>query len=298
MRFTLWIVVALLSALLEGCSALRLTYPQADVFLSWRARTYFDLDRDQRQDFGTRLERLLAWHRYEQLPDYAAFLTTAIAKAEPGLKREDILWFVDGISTRYRVIVNRASPDAAEVLATITPDQIGALQKQLDKDNRKYVSENELNEKPDRRKHARLKKTESQIEDWTGSLTHEQERKVATLLEPIPLIEHLRYQDRLRRQHEFVELLKQRQSKDFEPRLRQWLIEWDHGRTPEYSQLAKQVFDQRVGFYIAVEKILTPDQRQTFISRMQKFADDCKSLSARPGSSAALPLDTAIALLE
>ena len=98
MRFTLWIVVALISALLEGCSALRLTYPQADVFLSWRARTYFDLDRDQRQDFGTRLERLLAWHRYEQLPDYAAFLTTAIAKAEPGLKREDILWFVDGIS--------------------------------------------------------------------------------------------------------------------------------------------------------------------------------------------------------
>jgi len=70
------------AALVAGCSGLRLGYQQADVILGWRANTYFDLDREQRRDFSARLDRLLLWHRYEQLPEYAKFLTAAIDKAE------------------------------------------------------------------------------------------------------------------------------------------------------------------------------------------------------------------------
>ena len=68
-------------------------------------------------------------------------------------------------------------------------------------------------ESPDRQKRARLKRTIKNIEEWTGNLTDAQETKVAALLDPIPLLEHLRHQDRIRRQREFVELLKLRQSK-------------------------------------------------------------------------------------
>ena len=55
---------------------------QADLLLGWRANTYFDLDRDQRRDFSARLDKLLVWHRSEQLPEYASFLTAAIDKAQ------------------------------------------------------------------------------------------------------------------------------------------------------------------------------------------------------------------------
>jgi hypothetical protein len=222
-----------------GCTCLRLGYKQADIILAWRANTYFDLDRDQRRDFSARLDRLLAWHRYEQLPEYAAFLTVAIDKAGHGLKVEDIAWFVDGFRARYRVIVNRGVTDAAEVLATLTPEQIVNLQKQFTKDNHKFADEYELDAGVEKRKRVRLKKTIGQIEDWTGNLSREQENKVAALLEPIPLIEHLRHQDRIRRQREFVEILKTRHAKlEFATRLHQWLLDWDHGRAPEYDQLA------------------------------------------------------------
>ena len=281
------IILALAAALLAGCTGLRLGYPQADVILGWRANTYFDLDREQRREFSARLDRLLAWHRYEQLPEYATFLTVAIDKAGHGLKQEDVGWFVDGFRTRYRVIVNRSVADAVDILTTLTPAQIDALQKQFKKDNKKFTDEHELDSGTEKRKRARLKKTVSQIEDWTGNLTREQEAKISTLLDPLPLIEHLRYQDRMRRQREFVELLKLRQSKlEFASRLHEWLLDWDHGRTPEYAQLSAGVYDQRVQFYIAVDRLLTREQRQHALARLQKFADDCKTLSARPAPHA------------
>jgi hypothetical protein len=276
------ICLATLAILIAGCSALRVGYTQADVILGWRANTYFDLDADQRREFSTRLNRLLAWHRQEQLPEYSAFLTTAIGKAEPGLKHEDVAWFMEGFKSRYRTIVNRGAADAAEILATLTPEQIVNLQKQFEKDNRKFVSDYDVGENTDKRKRGRLKRMINQIEDWVGNLTGEQEQKVAALLDPIPLIEHLRHQDRMRRQHEFVALLKTRRTlPDFQPRLQEWLLAWEHGRTPEYARLYDEVIDRRIQFFIGVEKLLTREQRQHALARLQKFADDCKALSVR-----------------
>ena len=277
------IFLALLVIFIAGCSALRLGYPQADVILGWRANTYFDLDADQRREFSTRLERLLVWHRYEQLPEYAAFLTTAVGKAEPGLKHEDVAWFIEGFRSRYRTIVNRGAADAADILATLTPEQIANLQKQFEKDNRKFVNERDLDEGVEKRKRTRLKRMINQIEDWTGNLTNEQELKVAALLDPIPLIEHLRHQDRMRRQHEFVELLKTRRAQpDFPARLQQWLLAWEHGRAAEYARLSDEVIERRIQFFMGVEKLLTREQRQHTLARLQKFATDCKALSVRP----------------
>jgi hypothetical protein len=287
-------LLALFIALVfTGCTGLRVGYKQADIILGWRANTYFDLDRDQRRDFSARLDRLLAWHRYEQLPEYAKFLTLAIDKAEQGVKADDIAWFVDGFRARYRIVVNRGAADAAEVLSTLNPDQIVNLEKQFAKDNRKFADENELDSGVEKRKRARLKKTLSQIEDWAGNLTRDQETKIAALLDSIPLIEHLRHQDRIRRQHEFVEILKTRQSKEFAARLQQWLLDWDHGRSPEYEKVSAEVYAQRLQFYVAVDKLLTREQRVHVLDRLQRYVDDCKSLSKQPAAAAGTNARTA-----
>ncbi len=287
MKFRSISLSILIAVGVAGCTGLRLGYPQADVILGWRANTYFDLEREQRRDFSARLDRLLAWHRFEQLPEYATFLTTAIHKAEHGLKTDDIAWLVDGFRARYRLVINRGGADAAEVLTTLAPEQVVTLQKQFTKDNRKFADEYELDGGVEKRKRARLKKTLGQIEDWAGSLSHEQESKIAALLDPIPLIEHSRLEDRARRQREFVEILKMRQSKpEFAASLQHWLLDWDAGRSPEYAKLTSEVYSQRLQFYVAVDKLLTREQRQHVIARLQKYVDDCKALSARRAAHA------------
>ena len=269
--------------LVAGCSALRLTYRQADTLVAWRANEYFDLNPLQKDDLNLRLERLLAWHRYEQLPDYATFTSAAIAKARHGLKRDDIVWFIEGLKARYRVIVNRGGTDAAEMLATLAPEQINALQKQLRKVNRKFASENELDGSVEKRRRARLKKTLDRIQDWTGGLTYEQEQKIAALLDDVPLIEHLRHADRVRRQQEFLQLLRLRANpQEFRLKLQAWLLNWESGRAPEYEQISGVVNAKRIEFYLAVDKLLTPGQRQIVLRRLQEYVDDFRALAQKP----------------
>ena len=249
--------------LVAGCSALRLTYRQADTLVAWRANEYFDLNPLQKQELNTRLERLHAWHRYEQLPEYAFFMSAAIAKARHRLEYDDVVWFIEGLKARYRVIVNRGSTDAADMLATLAPEQINALQKRWNKVNRKFASAHELDGSVEKRRRARLKKTLDQIQDWTGGLTYEQEQKIAALLDAVPLIEHLRHADRIRRQQEFLQLLTLRANpQEFRPKLQAWLLDWEKGRAPEYEQLSRVVYAKRIEFYLAVNKLLTPGQRQ------------------------------------
>jgi hypothetical protein len=274
------------SALTAGCTALSLGYRNADTFAAWRADEYFDLDADQRQDFDARFAKLLTWHRYEQLPEYAEFLTTAIEKARGGLRHDDIVWFIDGFESRYRLVVARGLDDAAAMLATLRPEQITALQKQWDKDNRKFRHEFALGESARERRHARIKRTLDQIDDWTGRLTREQERRIGDLMDAVPPVNDLRYEDRLRRQREFLELLKLRGNMaEFKPRLGTFLLHWEDGRDPAYARLADEVFEKRIQFYIAVEKILTPEQREAAVRRMQSYIDDMKALSRRAAAS-------------
>jgi hypothetical protein len=276
-------LLLLLAALIAGCSALRLSYSQADTLLAWRANEYFDLSPLQRDDLNVRLERLHAWHRYEQLPDYAAFTSAAIARARQGLKHDDLDWFIEGLKGRYRVIVNRASTDAAEMLATLAPEQIDALQKQWRKVNRKFAREHKLDGSVEKRKRARLKKTLDQIQDWTGGLTYEQEQKIAALLDAVPLIEHLRQADRMRRQQEFLQLLRLRANpQEFRPKLHAWLVDWESGRAPEFQQLSAELYAKRIEFYLAVDKLLTPGQRQIALHRLQEYVDDFHALAEKP----------------
>ena len=276
------VLAILLAATLAGCSGLRLGYRHADTYLAWRADEYFSFDQRQKQEFNTRAGRLLAWHRYEQLPEYAIFVNAAIRKGQSGLRHEDINWFIEGVNARFRLVVDQGIDDAVEMLAGVTPAQIADLQKQWGKDNRKFSREHKLDDSPAQRRHALTARTLKQVSEWTGSLTDDQEQKIEALSDAIPLVNHLRHQDRISRQKEFLEVLKIRANRsEFQPRLHAWLRHWERGRTPEYVRLSDEVYEKRIQFYIAFEKLLSPVQRRNAWRRLQEFADDFDTLSKK-----------------
>lgn len=276
----LWL--ALLCVLLSGCSALRIGYDQADKLLAWMADDYFDLDPAQKQEFHGRINRLLKWHRHEQLPDYVRFLGEARQRGQGTLTREDAAWIVDGAKARFRTIAEHGAADAAEMLAALTPDNIRALEKQFGKVNQKFVREYKVNGTPDERKRARLQRTLKQLRDWAGSLTHAQEDRIAALNNAIPNADHLRHQDRQRRQKEFLALLEQRHDKPrFAAQLRTWLADWEHGRAPEFEKAQNEIYEKRVALYLEVERMLTPQQRQHVLHKLQGYIDDLQALAAQ-----------------
>ncbi len=271
------------AGVLASCSMLRLGYGQLDTFAAWKANQYFDLDAGQKSEFLQRFGRLHEWHRYEQLPDYAAFLAETRTRLDQPLAREDVLWFLDGVKARYATIVARASDDAAALLRTITPAQLEALRRQWDKDNRHFVREYRLDGSDAEIKRARVRRTLEQTRDWVGSLSHEQEQRIIAMVNALPMTERLRYEDRLRRQHEFVRLMAQRggSGEQFSARLRQWLTDWDKGRTPEYERRFEEAFEQRVQLVVEIQRMLEPRQRAIALQRVQDYVDDFTKLAER-----------------
>lgn len=281
-RLRILVALAACALLLSACSMVRLGYSQLDNIAAWMADDYFDLDARQKDEFAKRFERLYEWHRYEQLPDYAAFFAQTRARLQKGLAREDVLWFVDGLRARYRALVMRGSEDAAALLATIAPAQLEALQRQWEKDNRRFAREYRLDESEEEIKRARVRRTLDQVKDWVGSLTPEQEQRIALLVNDLPATERLRHADRVRRQREFLKLMAQRVNRErFPAQLRQWLIDWEDGRAPEYRQRFTEWFEKRVQMAVAIDRMLTSRQRAHAMQRLADFADDFTKLAER-----------------
>ena len=277
-----FILLALLLATLTGCSTIRLGYGQADSIAAWMADDYFDLDSRQKDEFLTRFEHLYEWHRYEQLPEYASFLTAAKNRLQNGLKHEDVIWFAEGVKTRYRLIVSRGAENAADILATLAPAQLDALQRQWDKDNRKFIREHRLDDTYQEQQRAQAKRMLSRIRDWVGSLTYEQEQTIIALCDKLPLTDRLRYEDRLRRQGEFLRLLELRGNpSEFAPRLRHWLLNWEEGRALEYERRYAVWWEKRVQFLLEANRMLTPGQRARVLHRLQDYVDDFHALARR-----------------
>ena len=250
--------------------------------LAWMADDYFDLDAAQKQDFHTRIERLLKWHRHEQLPDYARFLIEIRQRGQRPLTRDDATWMVDGAKVRFRAIAQHGAQDAAEMLATLTPDNLRALEKQFDKVNQKFTREYKLKGTLEDRKRARLERTLKQVREWAGALTPAQEERIRQLNDVIPSADMLRHHDRQRRQKDFLALLDQRHDKAvFAPQLRAWLADWEKGRAQEFTKAQDEAYEKRVALYLEVERMLTPQQREHALHKLQNYIDDIQALISR-----------------
>ncbi|HEX6004904.1 MAG TPA: DUF6279 family lipoprotein [Burkholderiales bacterium] len=277
-------MLAISLVVLPGCSMMRLGYGYLDTYAAWKANEYFDLESHQKDDFQRRFDRLHEWHRYQELPDYAAFLAQARQRLDKSIEPQDVDWFVDGVKERYARIVSRATDDAVVLLYTLTPAQLEVLKQRWDKDNRRFVREYRLNGSPDDIKRARARRTLHQIRDWVGPLSHEQEHQVIAATDAMPMTEKLRYEDRVRRQREFLRLMAERgeDRQAFGQKLRGWLIAWNKGRDPEYERLARRVYAERVKLVIELERTLTPHQRALALGRLQDYIDDFTRLAQRP----------------
>ena len=279
------VAAVLCLVLLSGCSLLRFGYSQIDHFAEWTADEYFNLEPRQRDEFRARFERLHAWHRYDQLPDYAGFLASISARLRKGMDREDAMWIGRGIEERYRTLVARSAGDAAAMLMTITPEQIEALQRKWDKENSRFMREHRVTGTPEEQRRARIERELERIEDWVGDLSQEQERKIAELIRSVPLAPRLRYEDRVRRQRGFMQLMAQRgDPREFESRLRHFLLNWEEGRAPEYQRVYAEWREKQAAFYLEVVRMLTGSQRSTLLQRVQRYADDFTRLAQREGS--------------
>ena len=264
---------------LAACSAVRVAYNNADLYLTWKAEDYFALDSRQRALLRTKLDATSTWHRSEELTRYAAVLGAAGERVGGGVDEADIQWLLTSARLRYEALARQSAPGAAAVLSSLTPAQIARFEVKLQRENEDFAAEY-VAPPPDAQRRQRFKRTLELMEEWVGPLSDSQRARMQSLSFAVPLTNALRHADRQRRQQAFIAILAEHLAPEtLAPALEAWMIAWDAGRAPEYEALSGEARRQSVAMVLDLDRSLTSQQRTRLQARLARYAGEFESLA-------------------
>ena len=145
------LVVALVAAVLSGCSLLQLGYGQLDAILFRWLDRYVEFDDAQSLRARTALDDALAWHRRTQLPGYAELLARAEAEVGGDTTPERMCKWSDEIRSRLDPILQQLAPAITDVALTLSPAQLASIEKRYAETNDEFRDEH-LQKNPQRRR--------------------------------------------------------------------------------------------------------------------------------------------------
>lgn len=276
------VLLAAACALLAGCgTVVKLAYNNADYALRVAAHEWFDLHGEQSDQMRARIEAFHAWHRANELPRYARLFDGAADRIERGLKREDVVWALDEVRVRYRVLAEHAVEDVTPVVATFTPANYTAFEKKLAEDNAKFARD-VLNVDPSRRERNRVKAITGRFEEWLGSLTPEQEELIARFARGGSAILPVMMADRVRRQKELVRILEAyRTSPELREKLTAYMVDIERGRGAEYAKMAQAREAEFIRLVLDLDRTLSPRQRAYAVAKLHRYAHEFEVLAAQ-----------------
>lgn len=263
-----------------GCSMPVLAYRNAPALIGWRASSYFDLDAEQRAAFEQRLERVHAWHRREELPRVIATLREARRRIDGEVSIADAKWLVDAVQDQYRKAAARIVDESADLIPTLRSEQFAALERKFAEVDEEFVEE-WIDASPEDIRDARIERVTKRAEEWLGRLEPDQRGWLRARLDEIPVDYRAARADRLRRQTEFLALLRgdatavriRMDSSGVLAPLKRWAVDWDRGRSrAELARVDRVVRDYSV-LYVELINGATPEQRDHLRGRVDAYIE-------------------------
>ena len=271
----------LLLSVLAGCSAVRLAYDNADLYLRWRIGSYIDVQGAQSDELEERIEGFLDWHRSKALPIYARLADDAAARIQRGLVRSDVVWGYDSVMAQAREGLYAGTQRLAPLLDRLTPGQLQYMEWGIAEDNRKFVRDN-LRGSERARRERRATRIVERVEDWVGKLSQAQAERIRQFSERAPLVDEMRDGDRRRLQADVMAILRAKQARE---RLAERISQWQVGRDPAFAAANESMQKEFFAMALDLERLLTPEQRARAVGQLQRYAQDMRALAARAGRS-------------
>ena len=275
MRTVLALVVV---ALLAGCSGVRMVYDNADTFIRWRALQFLDVHGEQEDEFDERIAGFLRWHRAHELAKYARDAEDAARRLSRGLSREDLVWGYDAFVAHGRESLRAAADQMAPMLDRLTPEQVRHIEQRLAEENRKFAREHLRGSERERRER-RGKRIVERLEDWLGTLSKAQIEAVTQYSARAPLLEEMRERENKRLQAEVVAIIRAHEARK---RLAERIVNYEKGRDPAYLAARAANVHEFGTLLLEVDRLATREQRARAMAELRRYADDFRTLAARP----------------
>jgi len=273
-----------LALLLSACSTVRLGYSQGPTLAWWWIDGYFDFQGAQAQKVKDGIDQWFAWHRATQLKDYAAQLALLQTQVlEPTTPAAVCRWF-DVFRERTEPALERVLPLAAEIVPTLTAEQLRHAEKRYAKGNQE-MRDDYLQPRPDERLEASVKRATERAEMFYGRLDEPQRKLIAAGVAASPFDPEAWLAERQARQRDTLTTLRrlaaERADRDsIVAALRVLAEHVDRSPRPEYRSYQQRLITYNCQSIAALHNSTSPAQRQAARERLKGWETDLRALAA------------------
>ncbi|MEN7526575.1 DUF6279 family lipoprotein [Cupriavidus sp. DL-D2] len=265
---------------------MKLGYQQGDRLAYWWVDRYVDVSDLQEPPTKDAIARFFSWHRQAQLPEIATVLTRVKGEVAGPIDASMVRQVQQDTNRLGRRAFENAVPDVADLMLTLTPEQIKRMEGKFAESNAKYRKEF-LKSDPKARTDARFDKIMDYAKLIYGNFSGEQERTIRDAMGPYMEGAEARYAERVKRQQEWLTLAREVSTShppkaQVEDMLRKYA---DHWQRPASGQQRSN--EAGVDLSVKIANLTTPEQKAHAVDRFQKWIDDTRSLTREGASQAA-----------
>jgi len=280
-------IIALLAAalcLLGACSALRFGYNQADELAYWWLDSYVDFNDTQSLQVRRALAQWHAWHRRTQLPDYIGLLARAQAEVLEPTSAERLCKWWENARSRVDAALEPAVAPAADLLLSVTPQQIAHIERRYAKANAEFLDDY-LQADPAQRRKESIQRAVDRAESFYGRIDEAQRERIAKSVAQSPFDPELWFGERKARQQEALQmmrrLLAERASSDAaQAAVRTYFERMTLSPRPDYRRYARALTEYNCQFAADLHNTTSTAQRQALVGKLKGWEADLRALSA------------------
>ena len=170
--YAFMLVMMMLS--ITSCST-KLAYNNLDWLASWYVDDYVNLTDSQEDEFDTKLDTFLVWHRNIELQNYILQIKAIQADFNKGVTLSDIESYVTSVKTFLDVALTKAEPEVVALAYSLSDQQAGSFLVEFEQQNLDKIERFEQESK-ERRTEKRLEKFEEQLSSFIGRLNAQQKK--------------------------------------------------------------------------------------------------------------------------
>ena len=272
------------SVLFSGCGmALRLGYNQGPSLAFRWLDGYAEFDDAQSLKVRAGLDDFFAWHRRTQLPDYAELLARAQAELPDSATAERMCAWSRELRARFDTALERAVPTLAEVVPTLSLQQLASIEKQYGVKNGEYRDEF-LHRDPAKRRKAATEREIERAEDFYGRLDEAQRDFVVRSIAESPWDGDLAYAERLRRQQDLLAMARRLAASraapaEAEAEVRAWMKRLQRSPHENYRRYQARLVDYNCSYAAGLHNLTTAEQRKKAVKKLKGWEDELRALA-------------------
>jgi hypothetical protein len=274
-----------LAAALAACSAIKLGYNNIDGLAYWWLDSYLDFTDEQEGRVREDLDRLHAWHRASELPQFIALLQAMEQAAPADVTPAQACGFLTQVQQRLEALSERAEPAVVTLVLGLTSEQLTHLERKYEKVNKEFRKDwiqpaaSEIAEK-------RLEKFIERSEMIYGKLDDAQRAAVRRQLQQSSFDGKRLLAERQRRQRDTLQTLRKVTGQPIpldEARalMRAYLDRQRLPADPGDRVFQQSLIDEACANAAALHNSTTAAQREAGARRLRAYQRDLRELSAR-----------------